>query len=80
MEAQGLPTYTQLFLSAAAAVTAGILLAIYGVTDGFLCVERFLQGAMVHQLDLLYSGGFLGSKNLLGLLPQVKNYSHCGYS
>lgn len=45
--------YTQLFLSAAATGSAGIFLAIYGVREGFLRGEKFLQGTVVQQLDLL---------------------------
>lgn len=60
VEAQELPTHT--FLSEAATVSAEVLLAVYVAREGFPRAERFLQGATVQQLDLLYSGGFLGPK------------------
>lgn len=60
VEAQELPTHT--FLSEAATVSAEVLLAVYVAREGFPRAGRFLQGATVQQLDLLYSGGFLGPK------------------
>lgn len=69
-------TYAKLFLSAAA-VSAGIFLAICTITGESLIAEQSWWRAVIKQLDLLYSGGFLGPHNLLTLLFSVKNDSYC---